>query len=58
MTQTVLVTGADRGIGAVLCLQFAARGDRAIAACFGNPVALKEHGVELICDIDITTDVG
>jgi NAD(P)-dependent dehydrogenase (short-subunit alcohol dehydrogenase family) len=33
MTQTVLVTGSNRGIGLEICSQLAARGDHVTATC-------------------------
>jgi NAD(P)-dependent dehydrogenase (short-subunit alcohol dehydrogenase family) len=51
---TVLVTGADRGIGAALVRQYHARGDRAIAACFNGGADLLEEGLEVEPDVDVT----
>lgn len=55
MKKTVLVTGADRGIGAALCAQAAARGDRAIGSCFGDGETLRAQGVEAIGGIDVAS---
>lgn len=56
--KTVLVTGADRGIGEALCIAFAARGDAAIGACLGDSLMLRERGVEVVVGIDVTSDAA
>ena len=55
---TVLVTGADRGIGEALCLQLQARGDQVIAACLDDAPALRERGIEVASGIDVTSAVA
>ncbi|WP_420464769.1 SDR family oxidoreductase [Panacagrimonas sp.] len=52
---TWIVTGADRGIGAAICAQIAARGDTAIGACLEDAPALSDKGVEVAAGIDITS---
>lgn len=52
---TVLVTGADRGIGAALVRAYAARGDNAIAACFGDGADLKAEGLTVEAHVDVTS---
>jgi NAD(P)-dependent dehydrogenase (short-subunit alcohol dehydrogenase family) len=51
---TVLVTGANRGIGLELCRQFAARGDEVIATCRKASSQLRETGAEIHEGIDVT----
>ena len=51
---TVLVTGADRGIGAALVRHYHARGDRAIAACLGTGGDLIAAGLEVEPAVDVT----
>ena len=55
---TWVIMGADRGIGAAMSVQIAARGDTAIAACFGDVPALTEKGVEVAPGVDITNDAA
>jgi NAD(P)-dependent dehydrogenase (short-subunit alcohol dehydrogenase family) len=56
--KTILVTGADRGIGEALCLVAAARGDRAIAACLEDAPALRAQGVRVESGVDVTSDAA
>jgi NAD(P)-dependent dehydrogenase (short-subunit alcohol dehydrogenase family) len=50
---TVLITGANRGIGLQLCMQFAARGDEVIAVCRETTDELSALGVRVIDGIDV-----
>lgn len=55
----VVVTGADRGIGAALCLQYAARGDTVIAACLGDASGLRGRaGIEAVGGVDVTSSAA
>lgn len=51
---TVLVTGADRGIGAALVRAYHRRGDRAIAACLGAGDELAGEGLAVEPGVDVT----
>jgi len=53
---TVLVTGANRGIGLELCRVFRARGDRVLAVCRKASPALDATGAEVIAGVDVTSD--
>ncbi|MGQ0618732.1 MAG: SDR family oxidoreductase [Panacagrimonas sp.] len=53
-----LVTGADRGIGEAMCRQLADRGQGVIAACLGDSLVLRQHGVEIAVGVDVTSDVA
>ncbi len=50
----VIVTGADRGIGAELVRGYHQRGARAIAACLGDGLDLIEEGLEVQPRVDVT----
>lgn len=54
--RTIVVTGADRGIGEALCLEALARGDRPIAACYEDSSALRAKGVRVESGVDVTSD--
>jgi NAD(P)-dependent dehydrogenase (short-subunit alcohol dehydrogenase family) len=56
---TILITGANRGIGIELCRQAHARGDRVIAACRESSDeldALARDGVRVETGLDVTSD--
>ncbi len=53
---TYLVTGANRGIGLEYCRQLKERGDNVIAVCRSMSDELKDLGVQVETDVDITTD--
>ena len=52
---TVLITGANRGIGLQLCKQFADRGDEVIAVCRVASDDLAETGARIIEGIDVSS---
>ena len=54
MSKTVLVTGANRGIGLALTQQFAQRGDRVIGVCRKDSAELKATGAQVEAGIDVT----
>jgi NAD(P)-dependent dehydrogenase (short-subunit alcohol dehydrogenase family) len=55
---TILVTGANRGIGLALTRQFTARGDRVIAVCRHGSAELEETGAQVEAGVDVTDDVA
>src|SRR5262245_25568697 len=59
MPQTVLVTGASRGLGLEFARQFAARGDRVIATV-RNPASLPDIGpfAERVIPLEVTDAKG
>ncbi len=53
---TVVITGANRGIGFEMARQCAARGDRVIAVCRKSNSELDELGVRIIEGVDVSSD--
>jgi len=53
---TILITGANRGIGLEMTRQYAERGDEVIAVCRTSNAGLDRLGVQVIDDIDVTSD--
>ena len=53
---TILITGANRGIGLELVRQLMARGDTVIAACRAASRDLDATGAEVIEGLDVTSD--
>ncbi len=56
--KTVLITGANRGIGLALTRHFTARGDRVIAACRHSSDALDATGAQVEEGVDVTDDTA
>jgi len=54
MSKTVVITGANRGIGLAMTKLCAARGDRVYAICRQSSIALDALNVNVITDINIT----
>ena len=55
MSQTALVTGANRGIGLELCRLLSERGDRVIAACRQVSNELQSLDVQVEEGVDVTS---
>jgi NAD(P)-dependent dehydrogenase (short-subunit alcohol dehydrogenase family) len=55
---TVVITGANRGIGRELARQFSQRGDHVVAACRSADGAFDNLDVEVVEGVDVTTDGG
>lgn len=53
---TVLVTGANRGIGLALVRQFQERGDNVLAVCRHTSDDLKGLNVQVFDNVDVTKD--
>lgn len=51
---TILITGANRGIGLELARQYAARGDEVIAVCRSSNDELAGLGIRVIDGIDVS----
>jgi len=55
---TILITGANRGIGLALARQFTARGDQVIGVCRQTSDALKATGARVEAGIDVTDEAA
>jgi NAD(P)-dependent dehydrogenase (short-subunit alcohol dehydrogenase family) len=56
MARTVLVIGANRGIGLALCARLKEGGRQVIAACRKSSPALDALGVRVEAGVDVTSD--
>jgi len=56
--RTVLITGANRGIGLALAQQFTARGDRVIAVCRQSSPALDATAAAVEAGVDVSDDAA
>lgn len=52
--QTVLITGANRGIGLALCKNYIAQGWQVLAVCRSASPELVESGARVIAGVDVT----
>jgi len=52
--QTVIITGASRGIGFALTQYYVRRGDHVIALCRAPSVALQNSGADILADVDVS----
>ncbi|WP_444998160.1 SDR family oxidoreductase [Aliikangiella sp. IMCC44359] len=58
MTSTVLITGANRGIGLALCREYSSLGYQVIAICRNSSAELDSLSVEVIDSIDVSLEKG
>jgi NAD(P)-dependent dehydrogenase (short-subunit alcohol dehydrogenase family) len=55
---TVLITGANRGIGVEYCRQLQARGDTVVAVCRAPSPELEALGVRIEAGVDLTAEAA
>jgi len=53
--QTIVITGANRGIGLAIARIYKGRGDRVIALCRRASDDLRDCGAEIVEDVDVTS---
>lgn len=53
---TILITGANRGIGLEMTRLYASRGEAVIAVCRSSSAELDDSGAEILDGIDVTSD--
>ncbi|MBA6223929.1 SDR family oxidoreductase [Colwellia sp. MB02u-18] len=58
MKNNIVITGANRGIGLAMCMHFKTQGDRVFGLCRKTSVELTALDVNIIEDIDVTSDLG
>lgn len=59
MTETVVITGANRGIGLAFCRLYRIRGDRVYGVCRQSSPELDRLGLEQVIEgVDMTTEGG
>lgn len=59
MSNTVVITGANRGIGLALSQCFSAQGDNVIAVCRKSSAELEQiENVNIVAGVDVTEDDG
>ncbi|MGB1263931.1 MAG: SDR family oxidoreductase [Cognaticolwellia sp.] len=58
MSNNIVITGANRGIGLAMARHFKAQGDNVFALCRTSSVELAALDVNVITDIDVASDLG
>lgn len=58
MSKTIIITGANRGIGLAFVEQYCARGDRVYAVCRQSSDALSSTCATVIDGVDVATAAG
>ncbi|MCW8195233.1 SDR family oxidoreductase [Proteobacteria bacterium 005FR1] len=58
MSKSVVITGANRGIGLSLAKQYQARGDKVHAICRSPSEELSKLGVDIVDQVDVNASEG
>lgn len=58
MSQTIVVIGANRGIGLEMTRIWSQRGEQVVAVCRQSSAELDALNVRVIAGVDVTTDAG
>ena len=58
MSKSVVITGANRGIGLAMASLFKAQGDNVYALCRNSSPELDALSVHIIQNVDVATDIG
>ncbi len=58
MSKTVLITGANRGIGLALTREYLSRGDKVIGVCRQSSASLDSSGASVIEGVDVASEFG
>lgn len=58
MTKTIVITGANRGIGLAMATTFSERGDHVYAVCRQTSPELDALSVNVVSSVDVTSDTG
>lgn len=58
MTNTVVITGANRGIGLALTKEYLSRGDKVLAVCRHSSAELDDTRAEIITGVDVADEKG
>ncbi len=58
MSKTVVITGANRGIGLALSKIFSSQGAQVFALCRQSSTELEQLDVKIVTGVDVATDAG
>ncbi len=58
MNKTIVITGANRGIGLAMACEYTKQGDNVIALCRKSSSQLEDLGVKVITGVDVATESG
>lgn len=58
MKKTILITGANRGIGLAFVQEYLRRGERVIAVCRQSSKELQETGAEVLAGVDVSDPIS